>query len=165
MSSELQKRGVSYRVTTKFTFGGSIFNGASVQLNVGFPTLHSERSSSNSLSSSPDDLDALSQVQHVVGIYPVRFWKVSPWHGNPPRPPGNSTSPPDIQSAHQVSGIDKLHAEGYLGQGIQVAVLDSGVDYTLPVLGGGFGPGHKVNKGYDFVGDVSLYSSYLMSGS
>ncbi|WP_377273632.1 S8 family serine peptidase [Peterkaempfera sp. SMS 1(5)a] len=37
------------------------------------------------------------------------------------------------------------------GAGVTVAVIDSGVDYTHPDLGGGFGPGHKVVAGYDFV--------------
>ncbi|GAA0587191.1 S8 family serine peptidase [Streptomyces crystallinus] len=37
------------------------------------------------------------------------------------------------------------------GKGVTVAVLDSGVDYTHPDLGGGFGRGHKVVGGYDFV--------------
>lgn len=37
------------------------------------------------------------------------------------------------------------------GAGVTVAILDSGVDYDHPDLGGGFGPGHKVVAGYDFV--------------
>ncbi|WP_277041060.1 S8 family serine peptidase [Actinacidiphila oryziradicis] len=37
------------------------------------------------------------------------------------------------------------------GAGVTVAVIDTGVDYTHPDLGGGFGPGHKVVAGYDFV--------------
>ncbi|WUW19121.1 S8 family serine peptidase [Streptomyces sp. NBC_01465] len=37
------------------------------------------------------------------------------------------------------------------GKGVTVAVLDSGVDYTHPDLGGAFGEGHKVVGGYDFV--------------
>jgi hypothetical protein len=35
-----------------------------------------------------------------------------------------------------------------------ILISDSGVDYTHPALGGGFGPGHKIAQGYDFVGDV-----------
>lgn len=37
------------------------------------------------------------------------------------------------------------------GQGVRVAVIDTGIDYTHPDLGGGFGPGFKVIGGYDFV--------------
>lgn len=37
------------------------------------------------------------------------------------------------------------------GKGVTVAILDSGIDYNHPDLGGGFGPGHKVVAGHDFV--------------
>lgn len=36
------------------------------------------------------------------------------------------------------------------GTGETVAVVDTGIDYNHPDLGGGFGPGHKVVGGYDF---------------
>jgi subtilisin family serine protease len=39
------------------------------------------------------------------------------------------------------------------GQGVKVAVIDSGVDYRHPDLGGCFGPGCKVAGGFDLVGD------------
>ena len=39
------------------------------------------------------------------------------------------------------------------GAGQTVAVIDSGIDYTHPSLGGGFGPGFKVVGGHDFVDD------------
>ncbi|WP_186315646.1 S8 family serine peptidase [Catellatospora sichuanensis] len=37
------------------------------------------------------------------------------------------------------------------GKGVTVAVIDSGVDYSHPDLGGGMGDGFKVVGGYDFV--------------
>lgn len=36
------------------------------------------------------------------------------------------------------------------GAGTTVAVIDTGIDYTHPSLGGGFGAGNKVIGGYDF---------------
>ena len=52
---------------------------------------------------------------------------------------------PDALQAFQNKGITLN------GAGQTIAVLDSGVDYNLPQLGGGFGPGFKVEAGYDFV--------------
>src|SRR4051794_19775663 len=39
------------------------------------------------------------------------------------------------------------------GAGTAIAVIDTGIDYTHPFLGGGFGPGYKVVGGHDFVDD------------
>lgn len=39
------------------------------------------------------------------------------------------------------------------GAGTTIAVIDSGIDYGHPDLGGGFGPEHKVVGGHDFVND------------
>ena len=30
---------------------------------------------------------------------------------------------------HVMTGVDKLHAQGYMGQGVSIAIIDSGVDY------------------------------------
>ena len=58
------------------------------------------------------------------------------------------------EAIHRLTGVqdarDKL---GLTGKGIRVAVVDSGVDYTHPALGGGFGKGYTVSYGYDLVGD------------
>lgn len=59
----------------------------------------------------------------------------------------------DEWSTHVMTGVNKLHAEGYTGKDALVAILDTGVDYKHPDLGGGFGDEFKVAKGYDFVGD------------
>ncbi|GAA5800629.1 hypothetical protein HPULCUR_006065 [Helicostylum pulchrum] len=59
-----------------------------------------------------------------------------------------------LVSPHRLSQVDKIHHELKLtGQGIFIGLIDTGVDYYHPALGGGFGPGFKVVAGYDFVGD------------
>lgn len=54
---------------------------------------------------------------------------------------------------HLMTGVDKLHEEGLIGTGVKVGIIDTGVDYTHPALGGCFGPGCKVGGGFDFAGD------------
>jgi subtilisin family serine protease len=46
-----------------------------------------------------------------------------------------------------------VYRSTYSGQGVSVAIVDSGVDYTHPRLGGGGFPNSKVIGGYDF-GDL-----------
>jgi hypothetical protein len=50
------------------------------------------------------------------------------------------------------SGMDAVFASGTAprGNGYTVAVIDSGINYNLSILGGGFGPGHRVVAGKDF---------------
>ncbi|MFC6881786.1 S8 family serine peptidase [Actinomadura yumaensis] len=53
-----------------------------------------------------------------------------------------------------VPGVWKRKApdgRGTRGDGTTVAVVDTGIDYRHPDLGGGFGQGRKVAAGYDFV--------------
>jgi hypothetical protein len=37
------------------------------------------------------------------------------------------------------------------GEGVKIGIIDTGIDYNNPALGGGFGSGFKVAGGYDFV--------------
>jgi subtilisin family serine protease len=51
-------------------------------------------------------------------------------------------------------GADRVWSDyGTRGAGVTVAIVDSGVDYLHPALGGGIGSGFKVIGGYDFVND------------
>lgn len=74
---------------------------------------------------------------------------------------------------HVQTGIDKVHASGQIGAGIkvrncplvqslvafidvsapQIGILDEGIDYNNPILGGCFGEGCQISFGYDFVGN------------
>ncbi|KAG9012621.1 hypothetical protein FRB90_006564 [Tulasnella sp. 427] len=130
--SELNRRGVSWDLRQQWS--NDIFSGASVRV------------------SSKSDLLSIASVSTVVGIYPVYIRWGPKWKSGGTPTTGNL--PVDVMSSHTISGIDKLQAQGYTGKGVKVAVIDSGVDYNLPALGGGFGSGKKVYTGYDFVGDV-----------
>ena len=60
------------------------------------------------------------------------------------------------------SAIQELIRElGFYGQGIKIGIIDSGVDYTHPSLGGCFGPNCVITGGFDFVGDA--YTGQSMS--
>ncbi|KAI1334251.1 peptidase S8/S53 domain-containing protein [Xylariaceae sp. FL0016] len=56
-------------------------------------------------------------------------------------------------SVHGSTGVAALHELGIIGEGATVALVDSGVQYTHPALGGGIGPNYTVIGGYDLVGD------------
>ncbi|KAF2757740.1 subtilisin-like protein [Pseudovirgaria hyperparasitica] len=56
-------------------------------------------------------------------------------------------------SVHGQTGVDKLHEAGIKGKGALVALVDSGIQYTHPALGGGIGEGFTVSGGFDLVGD------------
>ncbi len=59
-----------------------------------------------------------------------------------------------IDQSVPVIGADEIWANyDITGEGIVVGILDTGIDYMHPDLGGGLGPDHKVMGGYDFVND------------
>ncbi|MEN8128123.1 MAG: S8 family serine peptidase, partial [Planctomycetota bacterium] len=64
-----------------------------------------------------------------------------------------SIEPVFLLEAHLAQGIDLMNALAtrptYNGQGIAIAICDTGVDYNHPALGGGGFPNDKVIGGYD----------------
>ncbi|HYG60087.1 MAG TPA: S8 family serine peptidase, partial [Symbiobacteriaceae bacterium] len=90
-------------------------------------------------------LPALSRIAGVKAVWPVV--KVER--------PAVSDSVPDLVTALDMTGASVAQSElGLTGKGIKVAIMDTGVDYDHPDLGGCFGPGCRVATGWDFVGDA-----------
>jgi minor extracellular serine protease Vpr len=89
-------------------------------------------------------LEALQTVAGVRAIYPVATIAI----------PETTESLPELSTALAMTGADVAQNElGLSGAGISVAVMDTGVDYHHPDLGGCFGTGCRVTTGHDFVGD------------
>jgi subtilisin family serine protease len=108
----------------RFAFG-TLWNGLSIQADSG-------------------QLEALQTVAGVKAVYPVATIAI----------PETSESSPDLSTALAMTGADVAQNElGLSGTGIQVAVMDTGIDYDHPDLGGCFGPECRVTTGHDFVGD------------
>ncbi|HYF94236.1 MAG TPA: S8 family serine peptidase [Symbiobacteriaceae bacterium] len=99
-----------------------------------------------SLRVSPADLPALARMPEVKAIWPVVTVSL---------PEVETGSEPDLYSAVNMTGVSIAQSElGFTGRGIKVGIIDTGVDYDHPDLGGCFGPGCRVFTGFDFVGDA-----------
>ncbi|MGW0435811.1 S8 family serine peptidase [Micromonospora sp. NPDC003197] len=86
-------------------------------------------------------VDALRRLPGVKAVHPVTTFQARTVDSVP------LVGAPEVWQRKDASGNPAR------GGGVIVAVVDTGVDYQHPALGGGFGPGHKVAGGYDFVND------------
>lgn len=121
---------------TRKKYDSPVFTGIAVQLHT------------------PEELVDLASMPNVVAVRPIIVHAApKPVQAHVVSGPNDPALIPDGQSTHVMTGVDKAHAQGFTGKGIKIGVLDTGIDYTHPSLGGGFGPGHKIAGGYDLVGD------------
>jgi minor extracellular serine protease Vpr len=115
-----------------------------------------------SVTVSARDAGALATIPGVQAVYPVNIISLGSLPtGTNPEPaatdgevlnPGGNSVIDDVNSSSMI-GADIANAGGATGAGVKVAIIDSGIDYNHPDLGGCFGGGCKVAGGFDFVGD------------
>lgn len=97
------------------------------------------------------DVAKLREVAGVEAVYPVLEVQA---------PEPSDAAPQDVYG-NAMTGVDQVQeVDGLTGEGVTVAVIDSGIDYNNPDLGGSgvddqtadF-PSERVVGGYDYVGD------------
>jgi minor extracellular serine protease Vpr len=90
-------------------------------------------------------IGTLQRTRGVAAIYPVVRMDV----------PDFDDVSPEMATALAMTGADIAQSElGLTGEGVRVAIMDTGVDYQHPDLGGpGAIPTSRVVAGHDFVGD------------
>ena len=92
---------------------------------------------------------ALGSIPGVKAVYPVETVSLPAYHSE-----GGGGANIELKNALGLTGANVAQDElGLDGSGVTIAIVDSGVDYTLPELGGCFGSGCKVRGGLDLVGD------------
>ncbi|TLD16215.1 uncharacterized protein PgNI_00059 [Pyricularia grisea] len=108
------------------------------------------------LSVETDDADSLDSIVRDGRGLAARAWPVGRVEVAPVQPSlaFSDDAAATNWSVHYSTGVDGLHEKGVFGKGVRIAIIDSGVEYTHPALGGGLGAGFKVSGGYDLVGDA-----------
>ncbi|HEX6885997.1 MAG TPA: S8 family serine peptidase [Planctomycetota bacterium] len=97
-----------------------------------------------------EDLAALEGLDTVTATYPVyRFLG-----GGVPMPasaPAGTTR--ENVTVTELTNVPAVHAAGIRGAGVTIGILDGGIDYNHPALGGPGFPNQKVIGGWDFADD------------
>ena len=101
----------------------------------------------------PSQVGKLGAMSSVKALYPVEIVAMP-------------DVTPDLATAIAQTGADiAQNTLGLTGAGVKVAIMDTGVDYHHPDLGGCFGAGCRVEAGYDFVGDAFNASPFNADGT
>ncbi|KAI1451915.1 subtilisin-like protein [Annulohypoxylon moriforme] len=139
---------ISSKAKTRMNLDYQLFKGVSIQF--------------DDLKTAEEEAAKLNSLASVKQVWPNRVYTLPKdevvWTGrsggkdyikNVKRQLGNDTFTP-----HVMTQVDKLRANGITGKGVKIGIIDSGVDYTHPALGGCFGSEDCLfTYGTDIVGD------------
>ncbi|KAH8714724.1 subtilisin-like serine protease PR1C [Ilyonectria robusta] len=130
------------RVRTRLNAG--VFNGVSIQF--------------RNLTGTEDRAATVTLLPGVKNIWPVREYSLpdytTHWRGTPGIALlSRCQDSRDELAPHVMTQVDLLRGEGVTGKGVKIGVIDTGIDYLHPALGGCLGPDCLVSNGWDFVGD------------
>ncbi|CAF1174551.1 unnamed protein product [Adineta ricciae] len=98
-------------------------------------------------------IEAVENIEGAVAIHPIYTYS----HPQPVKTFDYNelyNTGSDTINSYNLTGVRHIHdIYKNFGAGVKVAVIDTGVYYLHPALGGCFGPGCKVEFGYDLVGN------------
>ncbi|KAF7551263.1 hypothetical protein G7Z17_g5119 [Cylindrodendrum hubeiense] len=141
---------VAGQATTRLEFDYKLFKGVSIQF--------------NDLEKADDLAANIAALPAVKNMWQVKVYSIPDpqieWVGTPGvdhaisrKKRAINETEADTFSPHVMTQVNKLRAKGITGKGVKVAVIDTGIDYKHPALGGCFGPDCLVSFGTDLVGD------------
>ncbi|KAJ8128674.1 hypothetical protein O1611_g4961 [Lasiodiplodia mahajangana] len=138
---------IDSKATMRMSFDSSLFKGASIQF--------------HDTGSAEEEAAALTNLASVKRVWPNRIYELPKdnviWTGKSKDAVTADNlvkrQDSDTFTPHLMTQVDKLRAKGVIGKGIKIGVIDTGIDYTHPALGGCFGSGCLVSYGTDIVGD------------
>ena len=154
----------------EFSSSKAVFAGQAKAANLKYTERYSYGSLFNGISVKlgAGERGRLGGFSSVKAIWPVHEVQLAP------------TSTPELATAIAQTGADIAQASGLTGAGVKVAVMDTGIDYNHPDLGGdgvdsdaasddgvfdNDFPGSRVKAGWDFVGNTYDASEFLTSGA
>ncbi|MBW0491855.1 hypothetical protein O181_031570 [Austropuccinia psidii MF-1] len=134
-SDHLNSKGIGHRILLDITYQvPEVFFGVSLELE------------------NRENISLLGKLSHVERVNPVRLISPSrtfnrgiiekPIHADPFHYP-----------PHLEANVTLLHKMGIYGEGVKVALIDSGIECQHPALGKGFGKGYKIGFGMSLVDD------------